>query len=182
VRMQARERGAASFARTEGLWLGSDELFMSATCGGPIGRGQIFRLRFAGDAPSLSVVAQSSNSSVLDMPDNITIGPHGELYVAEDGLEGNSLRRVTQQGEVYEFARNAHSTGEFAGPCFAPDGQTLFVNLQREGLTFAIRGPFAELQGPSRVRAAPAPLAGAAGLGIGLLVLAFAALAQRKRV
>jgi secreted PhoX family phosphatase len=180
VRLQARERGAASFARTEGMWLAGDELFMSATVGGPIGRGQIFRVRLT-DAPTLSVIAQSSDSNVLDMPDNLTVSPHGELYVAEDGLEGNSLRRVTPQGEVYEFARNAHSAGEFAGPCFAPDGQTLFVNLQREGLTFAIRGPFAELRGPTRVRATRAPLAGVAGLGLGVSVMAFAALAHRKR-
>lgn len=181
VRHQARERGAASFARTEGMWRADDALFMSATVGGPIGRGQIFRLRYADATPTLSVIAQSSDANVLDMPDNLTLGPHGELYVAEDGLEGNSLRRVTPHGEVYEFAHNAHSTGEFAGPCFTPDMQTLFVNLQREGLTFAIQGPFAQLQGRSSPRPARAPLAGAAGLGAGALVLAFAALAHRKR-
>jgi hypothetical protein len=59
--------------------------------------------------------------------------------------------------------------------------RTLFVNLQREGLTFAIQGPFAQLQGAASPRPARAPLAGAAGLGAGVLVLAFAALAHRKR-
>jgi secreted PhoX family phosphatase len=29
---------------------------------------------------------------------------------------------------------------EFAGATFSPDGQTLFVNIQRPGITFAIWG------------------------------------------
>jgi secreted PhoX family phosphatase len=33
-------------------------------------------------------------------------------------------------------------TGELAGVCFAPDGSTLFFNLQREGVTVAITGPW----------------------------------------
>jgi secreted PhoX family phosphatase len=43
---------------------------------------------------------------------------------------------------VYVFARNAKSDSEFAGPTFAPDGKTFFVNMQGDGLTFAIWGPF----------------------------------------
>ncbi len=34
------------------------------------------------------------------------------------------------------------NTSEFAGPTFAPDGKTFFVNIQGAGLTFAIWGPF----------------------------------------
>jgi secreted PhoX family phosphatase len=44
VRLQAQAHGAARFVRTEGLCLGERELFFCATSGGPIGRGQIFRL------------------------------------------------------------------------------------------------------------------------------------------
>lgn len=184
VRLQVRERGAASFARTEGMWLAGDEVFMCATVGGPIGRGQILRLRLSPDAPTLSVVAQSTDPEALDMPDNITVSPNGDLFVAEDGVEGNFLRRITPEGQVTTFARNAHSTGEFAGPCFAPDGQTMFVNLQREGLTFAIQGPFDRREpagGLALGSNGGAPLAGVAGLGAGVAVLALAALAQRKR-
>jgi uncharacterized protein len=47
------------------------------------------------------------------------------------------------------FARNAKSDSEFAGPTFAPDGKTFFVNTQGDGLTFAIWGPFARR---SRIR------------------------------
>jgi uncharacterized protein len=53
---------------------------------------------------------------------------------------------------VFEFARNLADTREFAGVCFSPDGETLFVNLQgwlrrsatyaiRRSATYAIRGP-----------------------------------------
>jgi secreted PhoX family phosphatase len=31
---------------------------------------------------------------------------------------------------------------EFAGPTFAPNGKTFFVNTQEPGMTFAIWGPF----------------------------------------
>ena len=40
-------------------------------------------------------------------------------------------------------ARNAlNDASEFAGLCFSPDGNWMFANLQKEGLTLAIHGPF----------------------------------------
>jgi secreted PhoX family phosphatase len=185
VRLQAHERGAARFCRLEGLWLTDSDAYFCATAGGPIGRGQIFRLRHAGTEPQLTLLVQSTDPSVLDMPDNITVAPNGQLYVAEDGFEGNYIRRVTPDGQVVDFARNATSLSEFAGPCFSPDGSTLFVNIQHDGLTLAIRGPFATEQAgaaPQRraTQAWPAPPA-VVGVGAGIAVLAFAALARRKR-
>jgi secreted PhoX family phosphatase len=181
VRLQARARGAASFARTEGLWLSGPELFMCATEGGPIGRGQILRLRHAGTEPELSVVAHSEDAATLDMPDNITVAPSGELFVAEDGLEGNCLRRVTRDGVVSEFARNVRSTSELSGPCFTPDGRTMFVNVQHDGLTLAIQGPFGTAAGSGSLDR-PAPFAGFAGVGAGTLVIALGALMRRKQL
>jgi len=43
---------------------------------------------------------------------------------------------------MYVLAMNARSDSEFAGVTFSPDGGTLFVNLQKPGLTFAIKGPW----------------------------------------
>jgi secreted PhoX family phosphatase len=122
---------------------------------------------------------------VLDMPDNITVSPQGEIVIAEDGLEGNYLRRVTRDGAVVDFARNALSSSELTGPCFAPDGQTLFVNLQRDGLTLAIRGPFDdELQRAPAAKSnsdthASGP--GFASVTAGLVTLSLAALMHRRR-
>ena len=76
----------------------------------------------------------------------------GDLIVVEDGPEDQYIRGVTPQGEVYTIARNAASgpegqKSEICGPCFSPDGSTLFFNVQRyPGRTFAVRGPW---PGPS---------------------------------
>ena len=43
---------------------------------------------------------------------------------------------------LYKFGKNALNTSEFAGVCFSPDGQTMFVNMQTPGITFAIWGPW----------------------------------------
>jgi len=144
VRFQAQAAGAALFRRTEGMWLGPDAAYFCASTGGPIGHGQIFRLTF-GDRPMLDVITASTDPEVLDNPDNLCVSPDGQLFVAEDSLDGNFLRRVSLDGKVVAFARNARSTGEFAGPCFAPDGRTLFVNMQEDQLTLAISGPFDRL-------------------------------------
>ena len=39
-------------------------------------------------------------------------------------------------------AKNGLSRSEIAGVCFSPDGRAMFVNLQTDGITLAITGPF----------------------------------------
>ena len=70
-----------------------------------------------------------------------------------------------------------------AGPCFAPDGRTLFVNIQGDALTLAIRWPFTALESGARDRGVDGqdPKQGFFGLGTGLAVIALAALARRRR-
>ncbi|HET6339958.1 MAG TPA: alkaline phosphatase PhoX [Polyangiales bacterium] len=184
VRLQAQANGAARFVRGEGLCLSGGELYLCATAGGPIGRGQIFQLSHR-DPAHLTLLVQSEDATVLDMPDNITVSPSGHVFVAEDGLQGNYLRHVTASGAIVDVARCALSLTEFAGPCFAPDGKTMFVNLQGNGLTLAIRGPFdALVREAERGAAAAQPAAatqGYLGLGAGAIVLALAALARRRQ-
>jgi secreted PhoX family phosphatase len=49
---------------------------------------------------------------------------------------------IGDEGGSFPFARNATSDVEFTGATFAPDGQTLFANIQEPGMTFAIWGPW----------------------------------------
>jgi secreted PhoX family phosphatase len=185
VRAQAQARGAALFRRTEGMWRGGDQLFFTATVGGPIQRGQILRLS-VGERETLDVIAEAADPDALDMPDNLCVSPDNHLYVAEDGLGGNYVRRVGLDGVVEPFARNALGPGEIAGPCFSPDGRTLFLNLQEDGLTLAVRGPFEQAlpdddAGADDDGGRVAWTRGARGVGTSVLVLAMAALARRRR-
>ncbi|HLV68156.1 MAG TPA: alkaline phosphatase PhoX [Polyangiaceae bacterium] len=144
VRHQALELGAAIVRRGEGIWYHDGSVYIAATIGGPRGTGQILRLHL-GDRPELEEYARSEDPAALDYPDNITVAPWGDLYLAEDGAGEQYVRVITTKGKLLDLARNARSSGELAGVCFSPDGTLLFVNLYNEGITVAIRGPFREL-------------------------------------
>jgi secreted PhoX family phosphatase len=180
VRLQAQQRGAASVRRGEGLWLSGKDVFFTATIGGALGRGQIFRLRT--DKNELEVLAEATVENELDMPDNLTVSPHGPLYVCEDGYDGNSLRRLSLDGRFVDFARNIRSPSELAGACFSPDGRVMFVNLQTDGLTLAIDGPFErELAADARAARERDRSLPNLGLGSGLALLALTALARTRK-
>ncbi|MCG5052974.1 MAG: DUF839 domain-containing protein [Myxococcales bacterium] len=53
----------------------------------------------------------------------------------EDFEEDCTARPVPGIGEVF-----GHS--ETCGPCFSPDGEWMFLNVQTRGLTVAITGPW----------------------------------------
>lgn len=145
LRHRARQLGAAAFRRGEGVCLADGAVCFTATTGGPIEAGQIWRLEDEGEGGTLEVLAASTDRGALDMPDNVAMSPSGTLFFVEDGPGHDFLRGVGHDGAVFEVARNAASEGELTGVCFAPDGRTLFLNLQEEGLTVAIRGPFDRL-------------------------------------
>lgn len=144
VRSQAQARGAALFRRAEGMtgWQGA--IYVCATKGGPVDGGQIFRHvpGEGGRGGTLELVAQSTDRDALDMPDNIGFAPWGDLFMAENGPGDTFLVALDARGGTYKFARNAMSGSEFAGVCFSPDGRALFVNLQDDGLTLVVTGPF----------------------------------------
>ena len=71
------------------------------------------------------------------------MAPWGDLIMCEDGASPHFLVGVTPEGNLYKFAKTTLS--EFAGATFAPDGTTLFVNIQVPGLTLAIKGPWQKL-------------------------------------
>ena len=145
--------GAARFNRLEGAYFAGGALWFDDTEGGDERRGQIFRYRPRGD--TLELFYEGSDDGRVDKPDNITITPWGDLWFVEDGEEDNRVVGVTPQGSLYEFASNRIS--ELAGPTFAPDGRTFFVNMQEAGLTFAVWGPFSRPSARARQAMALAP-------------------------
>jgi uncharacterized protein len=145
VRAQAHAKGAARFRRGEGIWFHDGEVWMTATTGGPAEAGQVFRLKCAKDRGSdrLELLAQSNTTGALNMPDNVTMMPSGDLLIAEDCIGGPQyLRVLSRDGTMSDFGRNALGMSELSGICFSPDGSTLFLNIYLDGLTIAVRGPF----------------------------------------
>lgn len=149
LRIRGHALGAAQFARTEGMWHGDRGIFAACTNGGPAKRGQIWR--YVPDAPegdaaknagTLELFLESDADTVLRNADNLTVSPWGDLIVCEDGDGVDHLVGVTPEGKAYRFARNAVSDSELAGAVFSPDGTTLFVNIQEQGLTLAVTGPW----------------------------------------
>jgi secreted PhoX family phosphatase len=137
LRDEARDKGGALILRGEGICFHEGQVFITATAGGPLGKGQIWRL-IDGDAPTLELLARSDDTAVLDMPDNITVAPWGDLFLVEDGDGTNSIRWLTADGQLCEFGRTPLS--EMAGICFSPDGRAMFLNIQGAGLTLVVTG------------------------------------------
>ncbi|MEU6081798.1 alkaline phosphatase PhoX [Streptomyces sp. NPDC047108] len=98
----------------------------------------------------LAVNPDPSKDGRLDGPDNITVSPYGGLVIAEDGEGVQHLFGATDDGRTYPIARNDLNIGteeepefsEFTGVTFAPDGRTLFANIQDPGIMVAITGPW----------------------------------------
>lgn len=148
---QGLAKGGTIFQRLEGCWFGDGSVFFNATSGGDAGAGQVWQYRPRGNSGGqLILVFESPSPDVLDAPDNIVVTPRGGLIVCEDGGGDQWLRGLTQRGEIFDFATNIANGDEFAGACFSPDGNILFVNIQgstsstgaNKGKTFAIWGPW----------------------------------------
>jgi len=141
---QGARRGGAIFARLEGAWYGGGRVYFDATSGGDIGKGQIFEYRPAAGGGSLRLIYESPDAAVLNGPDNLCLSPRGQaLVVCEDCATVQHIRGLTVDGAIFDFAENmvpGHERDEFAGAVFSPDGETLFVNVQRPGITLAIWG------------------------------------------
>lgn len=146
VYRQGVAAGAATFARLEGCWWGNEGVYFTSTSGGDKRLGQVWQYIPENDHEGgLTLLFESTNSAVLHMPDNICISPNGDLIICEDNDTAPHLRVLTKEGKMFSLARNivpGFESREFAGATFSPDGETLFVNVQVPGLTFAIWGPF----------------------------------------
>jgi secreted PhoX family phosphatase len=146
VYRQGLTLGAATFARLEGCWYGGDSVYFTSTSGGDKRLGQVWQYTPQGkDKGKLNLIFESPEEAVLDKPDNLCVSPHGGLIICEDGANEQYVRGLTRQGQIFDLAKNilpGFESHEFAGATFSPDGQTLFVNIQRPGVTLAIWGPW----------------------------------------
>lgn len=123
----------------------------------------------------LELLFESTSKSELDGPDNMCTSPGGGIVICEDGnLANNRVLGLRPDGSMVTIAENlvgvqkhyleasgklydptvpddGKSAGdgigfsEFAGACFSPDGQWLFVNIQVPGITCAITGDWSSL-------------------------------------
>lgn len=133
ARADAKTKKAALVWRGEGIWWFDGMIYITATS-----NNQVFELVPSTTGGTLRLVAKDFKG-----PDNITVAPWGDLYVAEDHSGVCRIRIIDATGNVSDFAQNALAAGqEFAGVCFSPDGKVLFVNMQWSGHTLAITGPF----------------------------------------
>jgi secreted PhoX family phosphatase len=159
LRMRGHAAGATLVARGEGIFWGDEELYLTATSGGPIQRGQILRYvpsRFEGSLGErltpgrIQLFLESVDEKTINMGDNLCVAPWGHLVVCEDNYSDqirNHVKGVTPDGKLYTIARNVFTgNSEFAGAVFSPDGEVLFVNIQYPGVTFAIRGPWSSVR------------------------------------
>jgi secreted PhoX family phosphatase len=148
VRGQAFSKGAAQFTRGEGIVYSKGEIYFTCTNGGAKGAGQVWRYipgATALEGGTLELFIESPDPDILDFPDNLIVAPTGDLLICEDGTAGNNLVGITPKGQLYTFGRNVLNASEFAGICFSPDSQTMFVNIQDPGMTLAIWGPWAKV-------------------------------------
>ena len=140
TRREGQAAGAATFAKGEGCVYAAGKIYFCCTAGGDLGRGQVFC--YDPNSSTLTLHVESTDVTVLDEPDGLTLAPNGHLLLCEDGSSGNGIVGVSPSGQLYPVARNIFSGSEFAGACFGPNSRFLFVNLYRDGLTLAIEGPF----------------------------------------
>ena len=150
LRYQAQEKGAAIFARGEGMWFGKNEIYFSCTSGGEKKYGQVFRyvpslqegtVLENKEPGTLELFLEPNDKELLQNCDNLTVAPWGDVIMCEDRAKPNIVG-VTPTGEMYHVAENIGRPSEFAGGVFSPSGKTFFVNIQHHGLTLAISGPW----------------------------------------
>ncbi len=142
LRFRGFSNGAACFARGEGMWYSDKSIYFACTNGGSKKSGQIWKI--TGD--ELELFAEPNDPDLVDNCDNITVSPWGDMILCEDGGGKQYLDVITSTGKIFKFAKNSRSSSEFAGATFSPDGSTLFVNIQEDGLTLAITGPWESKQ------------------------------------
>jgi len=148
LRMRGYEKGAALFARGEGMWYDEGVIYFACTNGGELMKGQVFKLTPDAnnmDGGILELFIEPNDADIMKYCDNLTIAPWGDIMLCEDDLDPY-LCGVTPEGHIFKFGHGIKHASEFTGVCFSPSGKTMFVNIQHVGLTMAITGPWKGMQ------------------------------------
>ena len=141
LRVEGIEKGATIFARGEGLAQDSESIFITCTSGGRLRKGQIWKLTPQSENESiLELWFEVGKIDMLNMPDNLTVAPWGDLIVCEDNPDIDRLWGIKPNGDSYLIAENNYSRAELAGVCFNPQSNVLYLNIQQNGQTLAIDG------------------------------------------
>ena len=143
LRYRGYEKGAAVFARPEGMWHDNGLVYFTCTSGGKKKIGQIWKYNIKESV--LELVFEPNNSNIMKKCDNLTISPWGDMIICEDGRGTDRIIGIKQDGSTYVIAENILNNSEFAGVNFSPDGQILFVNIYSPTTTIAITGPWKKL-------------------------------------
>lgn len=170
--LEGEKLGGAKFARGEGIWEFERRMYWVDTGGGPAGVGSVWVYDPA--SSQLACVFASESEAEADAIDNITVNHTNGMYVlCEDGggvmnpdgslvfgsrlllgnpskttvsaIAENNLNLVDGVPDRPLIATNDYRGSEWAGAVFSEDGKTLYANIQRPGITFAIEGPWASL-------------------------------------
>ena len=141
LRIRGHEKGAALFARGEGMWYDEGVIYFACTSGGDLRKGQVFKLTPDDNGGTLELFIEPNNVDIMKYCDNLTVAPWGDVMLCEDDKDAY-IRGVNPEGQIFTFAHSVKYESELTGVCFSPSGKTMFVNIQHEGLTLAITGPW----------------------------------------
>ena len=141
LRKQGFDKGAALFARGEGMWYEEGVIYFACTNGGDLMKGQVFKLTPNAEGGELELFIEPNDVDIMKYCDNLTVAPWGDVMICEDDTDPY-LRGVTPDGQIFTFGHATKYESEFTGICFSPSGKTMFVNIQHAGLTLAITGPW----------------------------------------
>ena len=93
--------------------------------------------------------ARQSSEPDLNQPDNVSMAPNGNVFVAEDG--GNlEIVALSNSGQTAPILRLLGQPGtELTGPALSPNGRHFYFSSQRgptaqgpHGITYEVTGPF----------------------------------------
>ncbi|MBL7495561.1 DUF839 domain-containing protein [Frankia sp. CNm7] len=147
VRKQFAAGAVSGIPKCEGTYYSDGYIYVvSSYAGGrdangnhSLHEGQVWRYEPKRD--TFELVLRFAPDSEFDGPDNIALSSWGRIVLCEDGDDENYLVVVGDDNKPYKLARSV-STSEWAGATFSPNGKWLYANIQGDGRTLAITGPW----------------------------------------